>query len=198
MKLEVIRSDLARGLSPEQIAATRPSLGVSKSTIYRWADEGYGGMSNMELRRKVGYKPRRRRVPRRRTPHSDRRSHAAFPALPRDERDGCWEMDTVEGRAGDSAVVLTLLNRATRFQLALPLASKTSAEAVRALGALRALLGEDRGEGVSLGLGINPIKMNVSMRMGSTIAISAPQISACGVSGCNRRIFMQRSSIMNR
>ncbi len=107
-------------------------------------------------------------------------------------------MDTVEGRAGDSAVVLTLLNRATRFQLALPLASKTSAEAVRALGALRALLGEDRGEGVSLGLGINPIKMNVSMRMGSTIAISAPQISACGVSGCNRRIFMQRSSIMNR
>ncbi len=57
MKLEVIRSDLARGLSPEQIAATRPSLGVSKSTIYRWADEGYGGMSNMELRRKVGYKP---------------------------------------------------------------------------------------------------------------------------------------------
>ena len=143
MKLEVIRSDLARGLSPEQIAATRPSLGVSKSTIYRWADEGYGGMSNMELRRKVGYKPRRRRVPRRRTPHSDRRSHAAFLALPRDERDGCWEMDAVEGRAGDSAVVLTLLNRAARFQLALPLASQTSAETVRALGALRALLGED-------------------------------------------------------
>lgn len=56
----------------------------------------------------------------------------------------------------------------------------------------------DRGEGVALGLGINPIKMNVSMRMGSTIAISAPQISACGVSGCNRKIFMQRSSIMNR
>ncbi|MCF6413446.1 IS30 family transposase [Collinsella tanakaei] len=143
MKLEVIRSDLARGLSPEQIAATRPSLGVSKSTIYRWADEGYGGMSNMELRRKVGYKPRRRKAPRRPTPHSDRRSHAAFLALPRDARDGRWEMDTVEGRSGDSAVVLTLLNRATRFQLALPMAAQTSAETVRALGALRALLGED-------------------------------------------------------
>lgn len=142
MKLEVIRSDLARGPSPEQIAATRPSLGVSKSTIYRWADEGYGGMSNMELRRKVGYKPRRRRAPRRPTPHSDRRSHAAFLALPRDERDGCWETDTVEGRAGDSAVLLTLLNRAARFQLALPMASKASAETVRALSGLRALLGE--------------------------------------------------------
>lgn len=55
-------------------------------------------MSNMELRRKVGYKSRRRRAPRRPTPHSDRRSHAAFLALPRDEWDGCWEMDTVEGR----------------------------------------------------------------------------------------------------
>lgn len=142
MKLEVIRSDLARGPSPEQIAATRPSLGVSKSTIYRWADEGYGGMSNMELRRKVGYKPRKRKAPRRRTAHSDRRSHAAFLALPRDERDGCWEMDTVEGRAGDAAVLLTLLNRATRFQLALPMASQTSAETVRALRGPRALLGE--------------------------------------------------------
>lgn len=48
-----------------------------------------------------------------------------------------------EGRAGDSAAVLTLLNRATRIQLALPLASQTSAETVRALGALRALLRDD-------------------------------------------------------
>ena len=129
-------------LSPEQIAATRPSLGVSKSTIYRWADEGCGGMSNMELRRNVGYKPRRRKAPRRPTPHSDRRSYAAFLALPRDVRDGCWEMDTVEGRAGDSAVLLTLLNRAARFQLALPMAAQASAETVRALSGLRALLGE--------------------------------------------------------
>lgn len=142
MKLEVIRSDLARGLSPEQIAATRPSLGVSKSTIYRWIEAGYGGMGNMELRRKVGYRPRRRRAPRRAAPHSDRRSHAAFAALPGDERDGCWEMGTVEGRAGDSAVLLTLLNRATRFQLALPMAAQTSAETVGALRGLLGLLGE--------------------------------------------------------
>ena len=143
MKLEVIRSDLARGLSPEQIAATRPSLGVSKSTIYRWVEAGYGGMGNMELRRKVGYKPRKKKAPGRRTRHSDRRSHEAFLALPEDLRAGCWEMDTVEGGKGDSAVLLTLHSRAARFQLALPMAAQASAETVKALKALRALLGED-------------------------------------------------------
>lgn len=143
MKLEVIRSDLARGLSPEQIAATRPSLGVSKSTIYRWIDEGYGGMSNMELRRKVGYRPRRRGRGAGTTRHSDRRSHAAFLALPEDVRDGCWEMDTVEGRASDSACLLTLHNRAAKFQLALLMAAQTCDEAKGALGGLRAVLGEE-------------------------------------------------------
>ena len=143
MKLDVIRSDMARGLSPAQIAATRPSLGLSRSTIYRWVDEGYGGMSNMELRRKVGYKPRARKAPRRATRHSDRRAHAAFLALPQDVRDGCWEMDTVEGRAGDSACLLTLHNRPARFQLALLMPAQTSAEATRCLLTLRGLLGEE-------------------------------------------------------
>lgn len=51
MKLSVIRSDLARGLSPEQISALRSAeLGISRSTIYRWVDAGYGEMTNMELR----------------------------------------------------------------------------------------------------------------------------------------------------
>ena len=143
MKLETIRSDLARGLSPEQIAATRPSLGVSKSTIYRWIDEGYGGMSNIELRRKVGYRPRRGGRGAKGAPHSDRRCRAAFLALPADVRDGCWEMDTVEGRASDSACLLTLHNRAAKFQLALLMAAQTSEETKRALGGLRAALGEE-------------------------------------------------------
>ena len=50
-----IKEDLARGLSPQQIAEARAELvGVSKSTIYRWVEEGYGGTGNAELRRKVG------------------------------------------------------------------------------------------------------------------------------------------------
>lgn len=93
-KLAAIRDGLARGLSPQQIAATTP--GLSASTVYRWVDAGYDGMTNMELRRKVGYRPRSRRAPKRATSHSSRRSHASFLALGEDACAAAWEMDTVE------------------------------------------------------------------------------------------------------
>lgn len=144
MKLSVIRSDLARGLSPEQISALRSAeLGISRSTIYRWVDAGYGEMTNMELRRKVGYRPRRRRAPRRPTRHDPRRSHDAFLALGDGACAAAWEMDTVMGREEDSACLLTLLHRPSRFQLVLPLASCTCAEVVRALSLLEGALGAE-------------------------------------------------------
>ena len=78
-------------------------------------DAGYDGMTNMELRRKVGYRPRSRRAPKRATSHSARRSHASFLALGEDACAAAWEMDTVEGSRGDSARLLTLLHRPSRF-----------------------------------------------------------------------------------
>ena len=108
-KLAAIRDGLARGLSPQQMAARTP--GLSASTVYRWVDAGYDGMTNMELRRKVGYRPRSRRAPKRATSHSSRRSHASFLALGEDACAAAWEMDTVEGSRGDSARLLTLLHR---------------------------------------------------------------------------------------
>lgn len=122
-KLAAIRDGLARGLSPQQIAATTP--GLSASTVYRWVDAGYDGMTNMELRRKVGYRPRSRRAPKRATSHS------------------ALTMDTVEGSRGDSARLLTLLHRPSRFQLALPLPDGTCASVLAALSSLRGVLGED-------------------------------------------------------
>lgn len=103
-------------------------------------DAGYDGMTNMELRRKVGYRPRSHRAPKRATPHSPRRSHAAFLALGEDACAAAWEMDTVEGSREDSACLLTLLHRPSRLQLALPLAAK-DAESVAALGGVRSVLG---------------------------------------------------------
>ena len=70
---------------------------LSPSTIYRWVSAGYDGMTNMELRRKVGYRPRRRAAGRAATRHSARRSYAAFLALGVDACAAAWEMDTVEG-----------------------------------------------------------------------------------------------------
>lgn len=135
-KLAAIRDGLARGLSPQQIPATTP--GLSASTVYRWVDAGYDGMTNMELRRKVGYRPGSRRAPKRATSHSARRSHASFLALGEDACAAAWEMDTVEGSRGDSARLLTLLHRPSRFQLALPLPDGTCASVLAALSSLRA------------------------------------------------------------
>ncbi len=60
-RLEAIRDCLRRGLSPEQMAARNGGpVDLSPSTIYRWVSAGYDGMTNMELRRKVGYRPRKR------------------------------------------------------------------------------------------------------------------------------------------
>ena len=54
-------------------------------------------MTNMELRRKVGYRPRKRAAGRAATRHSARRSYAAFLALGEDACAAAWEMDAVEG-----------------------------------------------------------------------------------------------------
>ena len=151
LAVSLVRGDLARGLSPQQIAEARAGqVGVSKSTIYRWVEEGYGGMSNAELRRKVGYKPRRKEGPGRATHHGPGRSYQAFLALPEAERARASEMDTVCGRAGDSQCLLTLYSRACKAQLPLLMAEKTRAATVakldeveRAMGleAFRRLLG---------------------------------------------------------
>lgn len=151
MKVDVIRFCLARDLPPAQISTLHPELGVSASTIYWWTEAGYGDMTNMELGRKVGYKPRRRKALGRPTRHEARCSLDEFLKLPAGERAATWEMDTVEGREGDSACLLTLLHRPGGFQLALPLVSQTCNEVKRALGLVLDALGGEEGARRMLG-----------------------------------------------
>lgn len=139
-----IRTDIGNGLSPAQIAYGRKDeLDVSPSTIYRWIAAGYGGMSNAELRRKVGYKPRRKHKERRITSHGAERSYAAFCALSQDERDSACEMDTVIGRKSDSQCILTLYLRPSKTQLCLLLPEKSSSAVAAALDMLEGVLGHD-------------------------------------------------------
>ena len=143
-RLEAIGDCLRRGLSPEQMAACNGGpVDLSPSTIYRWVAAGYDGMTNMEPRRKVGYRPRRRAAVRAATRHSARRSYAAFLALGEDACAAAWEMDTVEGAREDSACLLTLLHRPSRLQLALLLEAKDSASVEAALEGVRSVLGAD-------------------------------------------------------
>lgn len=136
-----IRSDLARGLSPQQICAAHPHLRLAPSTLYRWISRGYFGMSNMDLRRQVGYKPRREKQKIRPTSHGKERSYAAFLELADAMRDGACEMDTVIGRARDGQCLLTLYLRPCKLQLALLLRNKAPEEVAGALDMLEEALG---------------------------------------------------------
>lgn len=133
----LIRCDVARGLSPQQIALGRAGqIGASPSTIYRWISRGYAGMCDLDLRRKCGYKPRSRAEPPRATAHGGARSFSAFMGLPEEERAAACEMDTVIGLGSDRRCLLTLYLRAFRFQLALPMPDKTAASTESALDML--------------------------------------------------------------
>ena len=136
-----IRADLARGLSPAQISAGRSrEFRAAPSTIYRWIDRGYAGMSNMELRRKVGYKERRKGAPRP-TSHGPERSFAAFSALPEAAREAACEMDTVIGSSSDRQCVLTLYLRCCRAQVLLLLPERSSSAVAAALDMLETAVG---------------------------------------------------------
>lgn len=147
-KVAVIEDCLARGLSPEQTAHAHPELGRCASTICGWIGRGYAGLSNMEIRSKVSYKPRKRSGGggRHASCHSPGRSHSAFCTLPEGIRNGAWEMDTMEGRKGlGKQCLLTLHHRPTSFRLALPLAEKTPACAEAGLGLVSRALGDAGG-----------------------------------------------------
>ena len=140
--MDAVRSDVARGLSPAQIAlAHAAEFSVHPSTIYRWIEAGYAGMSNMDLLRKVGYK-KRRESKGRATPHGPERSYAAFMRLDEEKRASACEMDTVIGRKSDSQCLLTLSLRPYRLQLALLLPERSPSAVAAALDALEAAIGK--------------------------------------------------------
>ena len=133
----IIRDDVARGLSPQQIALSRAGqVKASPATIYRWISRGYAGMSDLDLRRKCGYKPRSRTAPPRQTAHGGARSFSAFMELPEERRAAACEMDTVVGLKSDRQCLPALYLRPFRFQLALLMPDKTAAAAESALDML--------------------------------------------------------------
>lgn len=142
--LGLVKDGLARGLSPyEMTRAYGGELPVSPSTIYRWVDRGYGDAANIELERKVGFKPRKKSAPRRPTAHAGRRAYARFSELPEEARAARAEMDTVVGRKGDGRCVLTLYLAPSHFQFFLLLEEKTEDAVIGAIRQLRKSAGED-------------------------------------------------------
>jgi len=138
-----IKDGLSRGLSPYEISVLYADVvGVHRSTIYRWVEAGYGGLTNLELERKVGFRPRRKAA-RRPTSHSPKRSHDEFCKLPKGLRDARTELDSVVGRSVDGQAVLTLYNLPCHVQLALLVSAHDCASVKKALSDVRSAMPEE-------------------------------------------------------
>lgn len=133
---------LKQGHSFEAICASGdPRIKVSPRTLYRYAEAGVLGLANIDLPKKVKYKPRK---PRRRVDRPmDRqgRSYADYLGLPEDVRSRAVQMDTVMGTAGDFKCILTLHFPYMAFQVYILLDEHTCDSVIGALDWLETLCG---------------------------------------------------------
>ena len=136
-----IESRLQVRLSPEQICGERDLLkrcSVSHETIYRhiWKDKQTGGQLWQFLRGKLHRGRRYRRNAQRGQIAGRVGIEQRAPIVEVRARRGDWEIDTVFGRRGRSALV-TLVDRRTRFFVVEKVASKHAAGVAQAV--IRAL-----------------------------------------------------------
>jgi IS30 family transposase len=135
-----IDEGLRRGLSPYEISiAYADKLDISESTRYRLVDAGVGGLANIQLQRKVAFKPRKHIKAKTTTKHAKERSYDAFCDLDEERKATALEMDTIEGRARDKQCALTLYQRITHFQIPILMPEQTDECVDEALRYLKSL-----------------------------------------------------------
>ena len=138
--LACIKDGLSRGLSPYEISKLyADEIGVHCSTVYRWVEAGYGGLTNLELERKAGFKPRKKALARP-TSHSPKRSHDEFEKLPEELKASRSELDSLIGRSSDVQAVMTLYNLPSHVQLALLLDAHDCGNVKRELANVRSVM----------------------------------------------------------
>lgn len=134
--VETVRRLLGQGHSLEAIwAAHGDELPVSVRTFYTYMDKGVMGLANMELPRKIRYRPRKKKG---RQPRMELvgRCYRDWQALSEDERVSTVQMDTIEGVRKDRKAVLSLHFPYLMFQIYILLPSKTQSSVIAALDAL--------------------------------------------------------------
>ena len=114
----VVKPLILQGQSPYMIIANHPELGISVSTLYNYIDKGVLLTRNIDLKRKVKFKPRKVHN----TQIRDRtvfvgRTYTDFKTSHSDELDFV-EMDTVKSARGSNKCILTFYFPETELFLA--------------------------------------------------------------------------------
>ena len=122
------------------------NLDKSVSTIYRYIDKGLLSVKNIDLKRKVRYRPRRNKKVNKVIRDYDYlkgRDYESFTKrLQEDPTLSFWQMDTLEGIKGaDEPVVLSLLHNKSNLQLYFKLESKTIEEVIKTFDRIKEQMG---------------------------------------------------------
>jgi len=131
--IDIVKPLLKQGLGLDAIwCAHKDEISISKRTFYRWADMGIG-VCNMDLPKKVSYRPRKKNVVHAPRPDLEGRTYKDFMELSEEVRASAVEMDCIQGKRSDKKAILTLLHRRTGFQFGILLERHTSECVVSAL-----------------------------------------------------------------
>lgn len=142
--VRIVKSHLQKGWSFEAIwASYGAALPVSIRTMYTYAERGILGLANIDLPKKVRYKPRRK-VRDWRVADRSGRSYSDFLDLPQSVRDHAVQMDCVIGKARNYKCILTLHFPHWEFQLMILLEEHAPACVVGALDYIESVIGYER------------------------------------------------------
>lgn len=142
--VKLVKYHLQKGWSFEAIwAAYRSLLPISIRTMYSYAERGILGLANIDLPKKVKYKPRRR-VRDWRIVDRSGRSYSDFLDLAENMRKNAVQMDCVMGKVHGYQCILTLHFPQWEFQLMILLEEHTSACVVGVLDFIESIIGFEK------------------------------------------------------
>ena len=138
---------IKKGQSIAHIYATHAEeLGCSKRTTYTYIDAGVFDVKNIDLRRKVKYKKRKKATnasAKSRTYRIDHNYEDFQKRIEKDSNISIVEMDCVEGNIEGQKVLLTLTFRKTTLMLIFLLESQTQEEVLKVFSTLEDALGTE-------------------------------------------------------
>lgn len=143
---KIITEEIKKGHSFYMICRNhKDEFSVKERTLYNYVENNYLDIINLDLPRKVRYKKRKKKSDnkdKKEYKYRKNRTYKDFLNYVDKNNDFIVEMDTVEGKKGES-VLLTLLWRHSNFLLAIKLENKDSENVTKAFTKLKIDLGNE-------------------------------------------------------